>query len=225
MAEPSKTEFAAERQAMVEIIAAYVFFSSDQTERQRLDDRVMTAMSRVPRHQYVPDELRHVAYEDTPLPIGCGKTISQPFMVALMTDLLEVQDDEIVLEIGTGLGYQGAILAELAKAVYTVELIAELAREGQSRLQGAGYDNVQFRLGDGAHGWPDHAPYDKIMVTAAPELMPPMLLQQLKPGGKMVIPTGLESAQQLLVVDKDENGRVATREVIPVRFSPLILSH
>ncbi|MFQ5773760.1 MAG: protein-L-isoaspartate(D-aspartate) O-methyltransferase [Kiloniellaceae bacterium] len=218
-------EFATERQAMVEIIAAYVFFSSDQTQRQKLDDRVMTALARVPRHKYVPLELQQVAYEDTPLPIGCGKTISQPFMVALMTDLLEIERDDTVLEIGTGLGYQAAILAELASQVYTVEIIEELATEGENRLRAAGYDNVHFRIGDGSHGWPEHAPYTKIVVTAAPELIPPMLLQQLKAGGKMVIPAGIEDRQQLLLVEKDARGRLSTREVIPVRFSPLIISH
>jgi protein-L-isoaspartate(D-aspartate) O-methyltransferase len=210
---------------MVDLIDIYVRLSSDRIDKSSLDDRVMAAMARVPRHEYVPAELQHVAYADGPLPIGCGKTISQPFMVALMTDLLEVAPTDTVLEVGTGLGYQAAILAELASEVYTVEILEELAQEGEQRLKRAGYDNIQFRIGDGAQGWPDHAPYDKVIVTAAPELIPPALINQLKAGGKMVIPAGLEDQQQLLLVDKDGGGRVSTKEVIPVLFSSLIVSH
>lgn len=218
-------KFATQRQAMVDLIDIYVRLSSDRIDKNSLDERVMATMARVPRHEYVPAELQHVAYADGPLPIGCGKTISQPFMVALMTDLLEVEPSDTVLEVGTGLGYQAAILAELASEVYTVEILEELAQEGEQRLGRAGYDNIKFRIGDGAQGWPDHAPYDKVIVTAAPELIPPALLHQLKAGGKMVVPAGLEDRQQLLLVDKDGGGRVTTKEVIPVLFSPLIVSH
>jgi protein-L-isoaspartate(D-aspartate) O-methyltransferase len=160
-----------------------------------------------------------------PLPIGCGKTISQPFMVALMTDLLALEEHDKVLEVGTGLGYQAAILAELAELVFSVEIIEELAKDGERRLSAAGYDNVQLRLGDGSRGWAEHAPFDKIVVTAAPEHIPQGLLDQLKAGGKMVLPVGVEDDQKLVVVEKGKNRQVRTRELLPVRFSPLITSH
>ncbi len=213
------------RRAMLTFIAAHARLDADRIQKTRLDDRVMAAMARVPRHEFVPVQLQQFAYADGPLPIGSGKTISQPFMVALMTDLLEIDKNDTVLEVGTGLGYQTAILAELAGQVFTTEILEELAREAQRRLCGAGYDNIHFRNGDGGYGWPEHRPYDKVIVTAAAELIPPALLQQLKPGGIMVIPAGLEAAQQLLLVNKDEGSQVQTREVVPVRFSPLITSH
>ncbi len=225
MPETDETEFTTLRQSMVEVIENYVHLSKDRIDRDRLDDRVMAAMVKVPRHQFVPVELQHVAYADSPLPIGCGKTISQPFMVALMADLLELEEDDTVLEVGTGLGYQTAILAELVSRVYTVEIIEELAQEGQKRLRAVGFENIHFGLGDGSQGWPDYAPYDKVIVTAAPELIPPTLLQQLKPGGRMVIPAGIPEQQQLLLVEKDETGRTTTQDVIPVAFSRLITSH
>ncbi len=218
-------DFDAQRESMVELIEAYTRFSADQIDRTRLDGRVMTAMARVPRHAFVPVELQPLAYADSPLPIGCGKTVSQPFMVALMADLLEITEEDSVLEVGTGLGYQAAVLAELAGQVYTVEILEELAIEGQRRLLGAGYDNVAFRIGDGGQGWPDHALYDKVIVTAATELIPPALLGQLKAGGTMVIPCGVADEQQLTLVEKDESGRVSTKEIAPVRFAPLIYSH
>ncbi len=220
-----ETEFTSLRHSMVELIDVYAQLSSERIDKDHLDDRVMTAMVRVPRHEFVPDELQHVAYADSPLPIGCGKTISQPFIVALMTDLLGVEEHHRVLEIGTGLGYQAAILAELADEVYTVEILDELAGEGEERVRAFGYGNVYFRVGDGSQGWPEHAPFDRIMVTAAPELIPPALLQQLGPEGRMVIPAGLSDGQQLLVVEKDLTARTTTREIIPVVFSRLITSH
>ncbi len=225
MPETDETEFTTLRQSMVELIESYVHLSKDRIGRDRLDDRVMAAMVQVPRHEFVPVELQHVAYANSPLPIGCGKTISQPFMVALMADLLELEEDDTVLEVGTGLGYQTAILAELVSRVYTVEIIEELAQEGQKRLRAVGFENIHFGLGDGSQGWPDYAPYDKVIVTAAPELIPPTLLQQLKPGGRMVIPAGIPEQQQLLLVEKDETGRTTTQDVIPVAFSRLITSH
>ena len=220
-----ETEFTSLRHSMVELIDVYAQLSSERIDKDHLDDRVMTAMVRVPRHEFVPDELQHVAYADSPLPIGCGKTISQPFIVALMTDLLGVEEHHRVLEIGTGLGYQAAILAELADEVYTVEILDELAGEGEGRVRALGYGNVHCRVADGSQGWPEHAPFDRIMVTAAPELIPPALLQQLGPEGRMVIPAGLSDAQQLLVVEKDLSARITTREIIPVVFSRLITSH
>ena len=221
----NESDFTTLRHSMVELIEVYVQLSHDRIDKDRLDDRVMAAMARVPRHRFVPSELQHVAYVDYPLPIGCGKTISQPFMVALMTDLLEVEQGDAVLEVGTGLGYQAAILAEMAEKVYTIEIIEELAQEGQKRLRAVGFENIHFGLGDGSQGWPEHAPYDKVIVTAAPELIPPTLLQQLKPGGRMVIPAGIPEQQQLLLVEKDETGRTTTQDVIPVAFSRLITSH
>jgi protein-L-isoaspartate(D-aspartate) O-methyltransferase len=169
----------------------------------------------------VPFELRPYAYVDSPLPIGFRKTISQPFIVAVMTDLLGVQPTDTVLEVGTGLGYQSAILAELAHRVFSVEIIEELAEQAVRRLADQGRTNVEIRIGNGCHGWPEHAPFDKIMVTAAPELIPPALIYQLKPGGTMVIPAGLPDAQQLIQLKKDAQGSVTTREIFQVLFSTL----
>jgi protein-L-isoaspartate(D-aspartate) O-methyltransferase len=218
-------DFRALRLEMVEVIAAYARLTATRIGKDRLDEHVMTAMAEVPRHAFVPGPLRQYAYLNIPLPIGCAKTISQPFIVALMTDMLEIESTDRVLEVGTGLGYQAAILAELAKRVYTVEIIEELAQEARKRLGSLEYDNIEVRLGDGSHGWPEHAPYDKIMVTAAPERIPPMLVGQLKPGGRMVIPAGSEGAQKLLLVTKDGGGRITAKEILEVSFAPLIVSH
>ena len=207
---------------MVEEIAAHVRLTAEQIGRDSLDERVMAVMGRVPRHEFVPVELRGFAYVNSPLPIGYGKTISQPYINAIMTDLLETPNDAIVLEVGTGFGYQAAILAELASKVYSVEIIDELSTEAKKRLDGLGYENIELRVGDGANGWPQHGPFDRILVAAAPELVPPALINQLKAGGRMVIPAGIEEAQQLMIVDKNEEGRVTIREVLPVRFAPLM---
>ncbi len=225
MSESAEPDFDALRQAMVEVISAYALLSAEHTQREQFDERVMAAMARVPRHLYVPPELQPVAYANIPLPIGHGKTISQPFIVALMTDLLDLEPDDKVLEVGTGLGYQAAVLAELAGEIYTVEILEELGRDGESRLRAAGYSHARTRIGNGSFGWPEHAPFDKIMVTAAPELIPPMLIEQLKPGGRMVIPAGLEDQQQLLLVEKNAGGHMASSEIIPVLFSRLITAH
>lgn len=216
------THFAAQRHEMVEQIALHATMVSERTGKQVLDERVMEVMGRVARHEFVRLELRKLAYADTPLPIGYEKTISQPFIVALMTDLLELGVDDTVLEIGTGLGYQAAILAHLAKQVYSIEVVEELAEEAETRLNRFGFDNLELRVGNGYNGWPEHAPFDAIIVTAAPDLIPPPLIQQLKPGGRMVLPAGNEDAQQLMVVERDKNGRVSTREIIPVNFSTLV---
>ncbi len=223
--EMSEAVYATAREEMVAVIADYANVSSEATGRTALDERVMQAMATVPRHEFVPLELRPLAYVDSPLPIGYDKTISQPFIVALMTDLLAPQRTDKVLEIGTGLGYQAAVLCELAGRVYSVEIVEELAEEARRRLVRAGYGNLELRVGDGALGWPQHAPFDKIMVTAAPELIPASLINQLKPGGRMVIPAGIESAQQLMMLEKDATGKVRTREIIPVRFSAMTTSH
>jgi protein-L-isoaspartate(D-aspartate) O-methyltransferase len=206
---------------MLAEIAAKTIFSTTYLGKAALDSRVMNALATVPRHAFVPFELRPYAYVDTPLPIGFSKTISQPFIVAVMTDLLDVQPTDTVLEIGTGLGYQCAILAELAHRVFTVEIIEELAEQAAHRLADQGCDNVEIRIGNGCQGWPEHAPFDKIIVTAAPELIPPALIYQLKPGGTMVIPAGLPDAQQLIQLRKDAQGSVTTREVFQVLFSML----
>ena len=221
-ANTNEDQFAILRRTMVEQVALHADHVGGKTGRAAIAGDVMEAIGRVPRHAFVPVEMTLYAYLDSPLPIGCGKTISQPFIVALMTDLLEIGGEHRVLEIGTGLGYQAALLAELAAEVYTVELIDELAQSGRRRLDEQGYGNVQFRIGDGSLGWPDHAPYDRIIATAAPDLIPPALLQQLKPGGRMVIPAGLEDDQRLLLVTKDGDGRYETDEILPVRFSHLM---
>jgi len=225
MSETAESEFENMREEMVEVIAAYALLSSDRTQKEQFDTRVMEAIARVPRHDYVPNELQDVAYANIPLPIGHGKTISQPFIVALMTDLLDPQDDERVLEIGTGLGYQAAILAELVQQVYTVEIIEELGLEAAERLGDAGYGNIQVKIGDGGQGWPENGSYDKVIVTAAPELIPPALIEQLRPGGRLVIPAGLEDQQQLILMEKDSTGRMSSTEIIPVVFSRLITAH
>jgi protein-L-isoaspartate(D-aspartate) O-methyltransferase len=217
----SDPEFAALRRHMVAQITAHTIFLTSRLGKASLDRRVLEVMGKVPRHDFVRLELQPFAYEDMPLPNGYGKTISQPFIVALMTDLLDLQPTDIVLEVGTGLGYQTAILAELACHVYSVELIEGLAIDARQRLARQGCTNVDVRVGDGHAGWPDHAPFDKIIVTAAPDLIPPTLVYQLIAGGKMVLPAGLPDEQQLLLVAKDSNSRISTREVLPVQFSVL----
>src|SRR6266403_5551823 len=209
------------REHMLAVIAASAFELRDTIGKSGLDERVMTAMGKVPRHAFVPIELQPYAYDNIPLPIGFAKTISQPFVVALMTDLLDIKADDSVLEIGTGLGYQAAILAQLARRVYSVEIIDELGQEAKKRLRQQGCRNGELKIANGYHGWSEHAPFDKVIVTAAPDLIPPPLIHQLKNGGKMVIPAGLPDAQQLVLVDKDSNGRVTMREILQVRFSQL----
>jgi len=217
----SEPDFDTLRQQMVAQITAQTIFLTARLGKASLDRRVLDVLTQVPRHEFVRLEVQPLAYADMPLPSGYDKTISQPFIVALMTDLLNLQPTDTVLEIGTGLGYQAAILAELADAVYSVEIIEELSLEARQRLARQGYTNVDLRVGDGRAGWREHAPFDKIIVTAAPDLVPPTLLYQLKPGGRMVIPAGLPETQQLLLVEKDLKGLARTREILPVRFSLL----
>jgi protein-L-isoaspartate(D-aspartate) O-methyltransferase len=209
------------RQQMIAVIAAQTVFASGEIGKAALNARVLEVMAKVPRHDFVPAEVRPYAYADSPLPIGCNKTISQPFIVALMTDLLDVQPGDRVLEIGTGLGYQAAILCALAKKVYSVEIIEELAQQARRRLASQGCANVELRLANGFHGWAEHAPYDKVIVTAGTDLVPPPLLYQLKAGGRMVIPTGLPDAQRLVLVERDAAGRIKTKDLLRVRFSLL----
>jgi protein-L-isoaspartate(D-aspartate) O-methyltransferase len=213
--------FDVEREVLMAAIRMAASLGATEIGKGSLDERVLAAMAKVPRHDFVPVEAQPYAYLNAPLAIGHGKTISQPFIVAVMTDLLDVRPDDMVLEIGTGLGYQAAILAELAATVYSVELIEELAASAKQRLKQNGYTNAHIRVGNGYHGWPEHAPYDKIIATAAADLIPSPLIYQLKPGGRMVLPVGLPHAQRLIVADKDRNGRVTTRELLQVRFSLL----
>ncbi len=217
----SDPDLAVLRQHMVAEIVAQTIFLTARLGKASLDRRVLDVIGKVPRHEFVRLESQPLAYADIPLPNGYGKTISAPFIVALMTDLLDLQSTDIVLEVGTGLGYQTAILAELAQHVYSVELIEELAIDARRRLARYGCLNVDVRVGDGRTGWPAHAPFDKIIVTAAPDLIPPALIDQLTPGGRMVIPAGLPDAQQLMLIKKDARDTVSTREVLAVRFSLL----
>lgn len=217
----TEEHFAILRRHMVELIAIHIDLSSEELGRDRISDRVLEAMLRIPRHLFVPSPLAPVAYQDTPLPIGFGKTISQPFMAAIMTDLLAPERHHAVLEVGTGLGYQAAVLAALAGRVWSVDVVEEFVAAAEMLLDQIGYDNVVIRVGDGARGWIEHAPYDRIMVTAAAEHPPQPLLDQLKPGGRMVLPLGPEDGQHLTVMDKDTAGRVHTAQLIPVRFSKL----
>jgi protein-L-isoaspartate(D-aspartate) O-methyltransferase len=212
-------QFAALRQHMIAEIVAEAVFAAPQLGKAAIAREVLEVMGEVPRHEFVPVELQPVAYLNRPLPIGFGKTISQPFIVALMTELLGVRPEDTVLEVGTGLGYQAAILARLARKVYSVEIVEELAQQAKRRL--ARLANVELGVRNGYYGWPEHAPFDKVIVTAAPELIPPLLIQQLKPGGRMVIPAGLQEAQQLLLVEKAPQGRTTTKEILRVRFTML----
>jgi protein-L-isoaspartate(D-aspartate) O-methyltransferase len=211
-----------DREAMVKEIEASVQRSADYTGRSELSARVMAAMGKVPREEFVLPAHRQNAYRNTPLPIAAGQTISQPLIVALMTDFLDPQPSDVVLEVGTGSGYQAAVLAELVEHVYTVEIHPQLADGAAQVLSRLGYTNVTVRAGDGYAGWVEHAPFDGIIVTAAPDHIPAPLLQQLKPGGKLIIPVGTEHGfQELWLVQVSESGEMSKRSVLPVRFVPL----
>lgn len=208
---------------MIADIEAGVAVTRNLIGKDRLDNRVMTAIRQVPRENFVPPDLRHAAFRDGALPVGHGQTISQPYIVALMTDMLELAEDSIVLEIGTGTGYQAAILACLAQQVYSIERIPALTQAAQQRLEEMGYDNVETRCGDGYQGWPEKAPFDGIVVTAAAPFIPPALLEQLKPGGRMVIPIGMPYMhQELMLVTKDQLGETHTSNLLGVAFVPLV---
>lgn len=206
----SQARWRAERQRMV---------ATQIAARGIRDARVLAAMGKVPRHEFVPEGWRALAYTDSPLPIGHGQTISQPFIVAFMTEAANIQPDERVLEIGTGSGYQAAILADLAKEVYSIEILEPLGTVAADRLKRLGYKNVTVKIGDGYQGWPDRAPFDAILVTAAPTTIPPALLEQLKAGGRLVMPVG-KSVQQLIRVTKTPQGE-EKETLLPVRFVPM----
>src|SRR5437868_8554468 len=215
-------DFASERRKMTEEITALARQTPADTVRPAFDARVMAALDKVPRHEFVPLNQLDLAYANRPVPIGHGQTISQPYIVALMTDLAKVEPGDKVLEVGTGSGYQAAVMAQLARVVYTIEIIEPLGLQATQRLQKLGYANVQVRLGDGYHGWEEHAPYDAILVTAAASHVPPPLIRQLKPGGRMVIPVGAAfMVQQLMLIEKNSDGTVSMRQILPVVFVPL----
>ncbi|WP_084456771.1 protein-L-isoaspartate(D-aspartate) O-methyltransferase [Desulfogranum mediterraneum] len=214
------------RRSLLREIIENVRTTSRYLKKSSLDEEVMVAMSKVPRHLFVPEAYRRQAYENRPLPIGQGQTISQPYIVAIMTDLLNLDPSDLVLEVGTGSGYQAAVLAELVNRVYSMEIIEKLQSSAAERLKQLGYTNVETRLGDGYYGWEEHAPFDAIIVTAAAGQIPPPLIRQLKPGGRMVIPVGSTfMTQYLLLVEKRRDGSLSTRQVLPVRFVPLTGIH
>jgi protein-L-isoaspartate(D-aspartate) O-methyltransferase len=213
----------ATRQDMLSDIEAEVRYTRELIGRDALAARVMQAMGEVPREKFVPSNMRGAAFENGPLPIGHGQTISQPYIVALMTDLLEPEADHSILEIGTGCGYQTAILSRLCATVYTVEVVRALGEAAADRLQMLGYQNIEFLIGNGYSGWPEHAPYDSIIVTAAASYIPPALVEQLKPGGRLVIPVGEPYGyQNLMLVEKDAKHEIRTRTILGVAFVPLV---
>jgi protein-L-isoaspartate(D-aspartate) O-methyltransferase len=215
-----------DRSDMVRAIAADTYYTRDYLGKDALAEDVMSAMGRVPRHEFVPSDLRHHAYDNRPLPIGEGQTISQPYIVALMTDLLACDADATVLEVGTGSGYQAAVLAEIVRHVYTIEIVPELGERARDTLERLGYTNVTVRIGDGYLGWPEHAPFDGIIVTAAPTDVPPPLIEQLKVGGRMVIPVGEPwTGQSLMLLEKLPDGTLSRKNVLPVAFVPLTGPH
>jgi protein-L-isoaspartate(D-aspartate) O-methyltransferase len=213
---------AEERAAMLREIQAEVRETAAWTGRVVLSPRVLAALREVPRHEFVPAASQDAAYANVPLPIGSGQTISQPYVVALMSELADVEPGDRVLEVGTGCGYQAAVLAELASRVYTIETVPHLATEARDRLARLGYANVEVREGDGWAGWPEQAPFDAIVVTAAAREVPPNLVAQLSRGGKLVLPVGeTPFSQHLLLVEKDAEGNVKERGILPVAFVPL----
>lgn len=214
------------RHILVEAIEADVKATSLYLDKKALDPQVLNAMRKIPRHEFVPYLYRRFSYTNRPLPIGYSQTISQPYMVAVMTDLLKLKPNHQVLEIGTGSGYQAAMLAELVKQVFTIEIIKPLAVKAKSRLTRLGYDNIKTRIGDGYYGWIEHAPFDAIVVTAAGSHVPPALIKQLKPGGRMVIPVGSPfMVQQLLLIEKTADNKVKVSQIMPVAFVPLTGKH
>jgi protein-L-isoaspartate(D-aspartate) O-methyltransferase len=214
------------RERMIELIEQDVRETSAYLKRTDLDERVLTAMARVPRHEFVPPDLVDQAYHNRPLPIGHGQTISQPYIVAIMTDLLDLEPGQKVLEIGTGSGYQAAVLAALGMRVLSIEIIEPLGRAASARLERLGYSTVRLRIGDGYYGWPGEEPFDAIIVTAAASHVPPPLVRQLGVGGKMIIPVGSRfTTQELILIERVSADEISTRQVLPVRFVPLTGGH
>ncbi len=210
-------------QRMLKDIEMEVNLTRHLIGKDALDDRVMAAIKQVPRHEFLPADFRYLAYDNGPAPIGSGQTISQPYIVALMSDLLNTKPTDTILEIGTGSGYQAAILSKLVNQVYSLEIIEELSRQATRRLKKLGYNNVAVRNGDGNFGWPEHAPYDGIIVTAAAAYIPQPLIEQLKLGARMVIPVGLPySYQELMVIEKKADGKIEARNILGVSFVPLV---
>ncbi len=211
-----------ERDHMVDVSLGQVKGTRFETGRGELAPRIAAVLREVPRHAFVPAAESERAYENRPLPIGHGQTISQPYIVAIMTELLDPEPNDVVFELGTGSGYQAAVLSRLVKEVYTIEIVEPLGKRARATLDGLGYRNVKSKVGDGYHGWPDAGPFDAIVVTAAADHVPPPLIKQLKPGGRMVIPVGGPFlTQYLTLIEKDADGRVHARQILPVRFVPL----
>ncbi|MGQ0429415.1 MAG: protein-L-isoaspartate(D-aspartate) O-methyltransferase [Gammaproteobacteria bacterium] len=222
LAAAEEDRYAVKRRALLTEIQREAAATADLTGRPRIRARVTAAMDAVPRHEFVSADYVDEAYDNRPLPIGHGQTISQPYIVAIMTELLDPEPDDVMLEIGAGSGYQAAVLARLVKQVKSIEIIAPLADSARRRLLRLGYENVEVKLADGYFGWPEYGPYDGIIVTAAAAAIPPPLIAQLKPGGRMVIPVGAPFySQDLIVVEKDVKGKITTRSVLPVAFVPL----
>ena len=218
----AQDRYATARENLLREIEADMRATATDTGLPALSGTVRRAMGSVAREHFVPPHLQAAAYENRPLPIGEGQTISQPFIVALMSELLQPKSHHVVLEVGTGSGYQAAVLAQCVAKVYTIEIVSALAQRARAALDAAGYRNVETRTGDGYLGWPEAAPFDGIVVTAAPDHVPPRLIQQLKPGGRLVIPVGPHrSTQELLVIEAGHDGRALTRRTIAVRFVPL----
>jgi protein-L-isoaspartate(D-aspartate) O-methyltransferase len=220
---PAQSPFEVERERMLTEIDVLMQATGGETGRSHLSPRVRKALADVPRHRFVPPAQRDSAYANRSLPIGEGQTVSEPFIVALMTELLDSGPHDRVLEVGTGSGYQTAVLAECAGRVFTIEIVRSLGERAASVLSGLGYRNIEFRIGDGYRGWPEEAPFDRIIVTAAPDHVPQPLIDQLRPGGRMVIPVGPQGLEQdLLLVSKQLDGRTVTQAKIAVRFVPLV---
>jgi len=218
--------YAQPREALIKEIEATALSLASLVGRDTVNPRVLDAIRKVPRHEFVSEHLRPFAYDNRPLPIGHAQTVSQPYIVAVMTDLLDLEKGHTVLEVGTGSGYQAAVLAECVKQVYTIEILEELGKEAQARLKRLGYMNVEVRIGDGYGGWKEKAPFDRIIVTVGGNNIPPPLIEQLKPGGRMVIPVGEpDAAQQLMLLEKQEDGKIKTRRALPVAFVPLTGGH
>ncbi len=226
VANVDQNDYDAARQRMVRLIEQDVRDTSSYLDKKQLDSRIMKVLAEVPRHEFVPVEIRDRAYENRPQPIGFGQTISQPYIVAIMTDLIAPRAGHKALEIGTGSGYQAAVLSPLVDKVYTMEIVEPLGTQAMERLKRLGYDNIEVSIADGYYGWQEHAPFDIIIVTAAASHIPPPLIKQLKPGGKMIIPVGSRfMTQQLLLIEKDADEQTTVRQILPVRFVPLTGEH